>query len=99
MDNYILLMYLVLILIYNLLYILHFIYDKISLKKIQIFIIFIIVLFIEIMYFITHIIKYNFTGKIINKELKKKVKDFKPVKLVWFYNFDIAIIFLSLISF
>ena len=44
------------------------------------------------MYFITHIIKYNFTGKIINKELKKKVKDFKPVKLVWFYNFDIAII-------
>jgi len=87
MDNYILLMYLVLILIYNLLYILHFIYDKISLKKIQIFIIFIIVLFIEFMYYIVHIIKFILTGKIINKELKKKSE-----KILWFYNFDIAII-------
>ena len=94
MNNYILLIYLILILTYYILYILYNNSEKISLKKRQKIIIFIIVLFIEIMYFITHIIKYNFTGKIINKELKKKVKDFKPVKLVWFYNFDIAIIYL-----
>ena len=93
MNNYILLIYLILILTYYILYFLYNNSEKISLKKRQKSIIFIIVLFIEIMYFITHIIKYNFTGKIINKELKKKVKDFKPVKLVWFYNFDIAIIF------
>ena len=93
MNNYILLIYLILILTYYILYILYNNSEKISLKKRQKSIISIIVLFIEIMYFITHIIKYNFTGKIINKELKKKVKDYKPVKLVWFYNFDIAIIF------
>ena len=94
MNNYILLIYLSFILIYYIFYILYFIYDKILLKGKTKFIIFRIVLFIEIMYYIAHIIEYNFTGKIIKKELKKK----KPVKLVWFYNFDIAIICLMSFS-
>ena len=39
------------------------------------------------MYYILHIIKFILTKKIINKELKKKSE-----KILWFYNFDIAII-------
>ena len=43
------------------------------------------------MYYITHIIKFYFTGKIIKKELMKKYKK-NPLKFLWFYKFDIAII-------
>ena len=52
MDNYILLIYLVLILIYYILNILYIISNKILLKGKTKFIIFIIILFIEFMYYI-----------------------------------------------
>ena len=90
-DNYILLIYLVFFLIYYLLNIFYNNSDKISLKNRQKFIIFIVVFFIEVMYYITHIIKFYFTGKIIKKELMKKYKK-NPLKFLWFYKFDIAII-------
>ena len=90
-DNYILLIYLVFFLIYYLLNILYNNSDKISLKNRQKFIIFIVVFFIEVMYYITHIIKFYFTGKIIKKELMKKYKK-NPLKFLWFYKFDIGII-------
>ena len=80
MDNYILLIYLVFFLIYYLLNILYNNIDKISLKNRQKFIIFIVVFFIELMYYITHIIKFYFTGKIIKKELMKKYKK-KSIKI------------------
>ena len=90
-DNYILLIYLVFFLIYYLLNIFYNNSDKISLKNRQKFIIFIVVFFIEVMYYITHIIKFYFTGKIIKKELMKKYKK-NPLKFLWFYKFDIGII-------
>ena len=72
MDKYILLLYLILILIYYILNILSIISDKILLKGKQKFIFYKIIFFIDLLYYITDIIKLIFTEEIINKELKKK---------------------------
>ena len=91
MDNYILLIYLVFLLIYYILSILSIISDKILIKGKKKFIIYKIIFFINLLYYISHIIKFFFTEAIINKELKEK-NEKKSVKLLWFYDFDIAIL-------
>ena len=91
MDNYILLIYLVFLLIYYILSILSIISDKILIKGKKKFIIYKIIFFINLLYYISYIIKFFFTEAIINKELKEK-NEKKSVKLLWFYDFDIAIL-------
>ena len=101
MDNYILIPYLIFLIASKILNILIFHYEKLVTKGITKFIILCSVCLIDISYYILILIKFVFSVNIINedylkelKTLKRKKLDKKTKKQLWFYDYDIAIIFM-----
>ena len=88
MDNYILLAYFGYIIASIIIFILYFYFKSFVLKGYIKLIIFVLICFVDLTHYITYIIKFAFSIKLINKEKRK---------IIWFYGFDITIIiFLSL---
>ena len=94
MDNYILLVYFLLIITSYILNILFNLSSKIYLKALHRGIYLLIFGLVDLFHYVLHWIKYIFTQKIMKKELSEKASKGKTSILTWFYAFDIALLFL-----